>query len=383
MRILYIQRGTAPPPTDHQLDLVQALSRYIEGDVLLPVWWKTREEAIGKIGLNPFPRYTVGRFDYHFLLRPKHGGLRARLAMFLFYIGTARRIYREHPFDCIVTYGFSLTALAGIAVKWITGAKLIFEVPSEPGKSYLANTSRPKIVNWLFGALAASALHIAAVFADRASLLYPDQLARYPLLRHYPSSVIHAFVPISAVRRAELRERYLLFVGYPWYLKGVDILIRAFRLIAADFPGVKLKIQGHFPDRRPLDVLIGDCSQIELLKARPYFETLDLIAGALVMVLPSRTEGMGRVLIEAMAAGRPCVGTAVGGIPHYIRHGFTGLLAKPEDPADLADKLRQLLSDEALREQMAVNAFEYAHQEFSEEVFARKYRRMLELTTGK
>jgi glycosyltransferase involved in cell wall biosynthesis len=282
-----------------------------------------------------------------------------------------------------VTYGFSLTALAGIALKWLTGAQLIFEVPSEPGKAYLADTSRPRLVNHLFAGLAAIALHFAAFFADRASLLYPNQLARYPLLRRYPTSVIHAFVPISTVRRRELREKYILLVGHPWYLKGVDILIRAFRTIAAEFPDVKLKIQGHFPDREPLETMIGDCSQIELLKARAYVETLEVIAGALVMVLPSRTEGMGRVLIEAMAAGRPCVGTAVGGIPHYVRDGRTGFLVRPEDPADLAEKLRCLLSDDALREQMAANAFEYAHREFSEEAFAEKFRSMLEITIGK
>ena len=383
MRILYIQRGVAPPPKNQQLDLVQTLSRCLEGDVLLPVWWETQAQAIQEMGFNPFPYYTVGKFNYHFLMGAQSGGLRGRLAMFSFYVREGRRIYHERPFDCIVTYGFSLTALAGIALKWLTGANLVFEVPSDPGRAYLADASRTRIVNRLFGFLAVTALHVAAFFANRASLLYPEQLARFPLLRHYPSSVIHAFVPLSVVRRKELGEKYLLLVGYPWYLKGVDILIRAFRMIAAEFPDVRLKIIGHFPDREPLDALIGGCSQIELLGARPHSETLEAIAGALVLVLASRTEGMGRVLIEAMAAGRPCVGTAVGGIPHYIRDGYTGLLVKPEDPSDLAEKLRRLLSDDTLRECLAANAFEYAQKEFSEVVFAEKYRRMLDLATDR
>jgi len=62
--------------------------------------------------VDPFPYYTVAKFRYHLLLKPKRGGLWARLAIFVLYFSIGRRIYRERPFDCIVTYGFSLTALA-------------------------------------------------------------------------------------------------------------------------------------------------------------------------------------------------------------------------------------------------------------------------------
>ena len=50
-----------------------------------------------------------------------------------------------------------------------------------------------------------------------------------------------------------------------------------------------------------------------------------------VFVLPSLNEGMGRVLVEAMAAGRPVVASRVGGIPDLVRHGETGLLVTPRD----------------------------------------------------
>ena len=70
-----------------------------------------------------------------------------------------------------------------------------------------------------------------------------------------------------------------------------------------------------------------------------------------VFVLPSLNEGMGRVLVEAMAAGRPIVASRVGGIPDLVHHGVNGLLVPPRDEIQLADSISWLLSkpDEAAR----------------------------------
>lgn len=348
-----------------------------------PVWFKSREEATKSLGFNPFPSYAAGNFRYHFMLQPPYTGFRERWAMLRFYLKTGRRIFRERRFDCIVAYGFSLTAFAGVLLKWSTGAKLVIEIPSDPGKSYVSGESNPGLFHRLASWSAVAALHFAALFADRASLLYPTQLSRFPLLRNYPGSVIHAFVPVSVVPRKEITDKYVLLAGFPWYLKGADIAIQAFRMLSNDFPDITLKILCHYSDRGPLDAMIGDCRRIELLGGLPFFEALQVIAGALVVVLPSRTEGMGRVLVEAMAAGRPCVASAVGGIPHYIRDGYNGLLTEPANAADLSEKLRRVLADDGLRDRLAANGHAFAHEELSEAVFARKFRQMLDSAVGK
>jgi len=71
----------------------------------------------------------------------------------------------------------------------------------------------------------------------------------------------------------------------------------------------------------------------------------DLLALCDVFVLPSESEGFGRVLVEAMAMTRAVVATAVGGVPEIVRHGETGLLVEPAAPAPLADAVRVLLDD--------------------------------------
>ena len=75
-----------------------------------------------------------------------------------------------------------------------------------------------------------------------------------------------------------------------------------------------------------------------------------------IFVLPSRTEAMGRVLIEAMAAEKPRIGARVGGIPTLIADGKDGILFDPENVDDLAEKLRSLLLSDELRKKYGAEA---------------------------
>jgi len=70
-----------------------------------------------------------------------------------------------------------------------------------------------------------------------------------------------------------------------------------------------------------------------------------LIAGMDVFVLPSLNEGMGRVLVMAMALGKPIVASRVGGVPELLGQGEAGLLVPPADPRALADAICTLLAD--------------------------------------
>src|SRR5262249_57631203 len=74
------------------------------------------------------------------------------------------------------------------------------------------------------------------------------------------------------------------------------------------------------------------------------------------LVLPSRSEGMGRVVVEAFCRGRPVVGSRVGGIPDLVEDGANGLLVDPEDVAALGDALRRVLTDHELAERLARGA---------------------------
>jgi glycosyltransferase involved in cell wall biosynthesis len=90
-----------------------------------------------------------------------------------------------------------------------------------------------------------------------------------------------------------------------------------------------------------------------------------------VFVLPSLNEGMGRVLVEAMAAGRPIVATSVGGIPDLVRDGENGFLVEPGDTEGLAQKISRLLDQKDMRKAMGERGRLIAH-EFSVERMVEK-----------
>ena len=91
-----------------------------------------------------------------------------------------------------------------------------------------------------------------------------------------------------------------------------------------------------------------------------------------IIAVPSHVEPLGNATLEAMAAGRPVVGSAVGGIPEMIEDGATGLLVPPSDPAALADAIDRLVQRPALRASMAAAARRRALDVFSVEAHGRK-----------
>jgi glycosyltransferase involved in cell wall biosynthesis len=82
-------------------------------------------------------------------------------------------------------------------------------------------------------------------------------------------------------------------------------------------------------------------------------EVVAALDDATLLVLPSRSEGMGRVVVEGLLRGRPVVASRVGGIPDLVEHGVNGLLFDPEDHAGFADALVRLLTDRAEAQRLA------------------------------
>jgi glycosyltransferase involved in cell wall biosynthesis len=97
-----------------------------------------------------------------------------------------------------------------------------------------------------------------------------------------------------------------------------------------------------------------------------------------VLVLPTvAQEALGRTAVEAMAAGRAVVASCLGGLPFTVRDGVTGLLCRPGDPADLAEKIETLLDDPDLREQMGRAGRQRFEEEYAWDVIIEKHYRPL------
>jgi glycosyltransferase involved in cell wall biosynthesis len=130
--------------------------------------------------------------------------------------------------------------------------------------------------------------------------------------------------------------------------KGYRHLLDAAALVARAKPGVHWILVGDGELRSELEAQarrLGLASCVHFTGSRD--DVADVLALADVFVLPSESEGFGRVLVEAMAMGRPVVATNIGGIPDVVLDGMTGLLVERAAPAALADAVRALLDDPA------------------------------------
>lgn len=166
---------------------------------------------------------------------------------------------------------------------------------------------------------------------------------------------------------AETNE--VLFAGFPFLIKGVDILIEAFKSVADKHEDWQLRILGYYPDTTELYSHMDGHPQISHQPPVDHAQMSEHIGRCGIFVLPSRTEAMGRVLIEAMAAGKPRIGSNAGGIPITIEHGVDGLLFKKGDVDALAQQLETLMSDPALREKLGRNARARYESEFTADLY--------------
>ncbi len=97
-----------------------------------------------------------------------------------------------------------------------------------------------------------------------------------------------------------------------------------------------------------------------------------------VFVRPSRSEGLGVSFLEAMAAGVPIIGTAVGGIPDFLTDGETGLFCDPENPEDIAEKIKIIFDNENLRRKLVKNARALVEEKYDWNKIAESYRKLYE-----
>jgi glycosyltransferase involved in cell wall biosynthesis len=207
-------------------------------------------------------------------------------------------------------------------------------------------------------------------------IVAPSAGYRDALLRGYPEldgqvGVVHNGVSEEMLspppRRAPSAGRYVLCLAHYARWKGIDVLVRAFARIAERHPGLRLLVAGDGAGRAEIGALaesLGVRGDVTLLDEQPRERVSELLHGCSLFVLPSRAESFGIALVEAMACGRPVIGTRVGGMPEIVCDGRDGLLVDSDDPAGLAIAMERLLADPAAAEAMGARARETVRRRF-------------------
>jgi len=204
-----------------------------------------------------------------------------------------------------------------------------------------------------------------------------DPADEFPAYMDFDSFLQSAPLPLPEVPS-------VLFVGVLERYKNVDGLAAAWRVVAARVPDARLRLVGDGTLRPVVEQLLRDLPDRTSWDARlSPAEVSRALDDATALVLPSRSEGMGRVVVEAFCRARPVVGARVGGIPDLVEDGQNGLLVEPGDTQALADALVRILADRGLAERVAAGA--HASAAFwtsSPEEFAARVRALVERITG-
>jgi glycosyltransferase involved in cell wall biosynthesis len=166
---------------------------------------------------------------------------------------------------------------------------------------------------------------------------------------------------------ADGRNRYILCVAELQPYKAIDVLLRAAKPLLTSDSSLTLILAGDGPLRDELEELassLGIRHQTMFLGTQGASEVARLLHGCETMVLPSRMEPFGIVLIEAMACKTPVVASDVGGIPEIIEHEVNGILVEPDNPEALTAGLRRVLTDSDLRRKIAENGYARVMERF-------------------
>ena len=309
-------------------------------------------------------------FDVHLVGRPLKKRIRDKIRLFLRCIKLARQQDRETGLDLVICYDPMISGLIGVIIKAFTGAKLIIEVNGAFGSPalYSGTGFAVRLKRKIYPRLQRFVLKRA----DATKLLFDKQLDHLDP-EYLPRSYVYFdHSDIASREYVESRSKTLLSLGFPSYIKGLDLLVVAFDKLSAEFPDWKLVLYGFYGADEVLRLkeLVCNSKNIEINKPVPFDDIPDVIDASEIFVLASRTEAMGRVLVEAMARSKPRIGSNVDGIPTVIADNIDGLLFESENISDLTAKLRRLMGDSELRERLARAGFDRFNREFTLQEYA-------------
>ncbi len=227
--------------------------------------------------------------------------------------------------------------------------------------------------------------HIVAVSAALRKLLLSrlpvEKLKNFSQFSSQRISVVPNIMPIPSkiLNKSELRlmrrkykfdenDTLILFVGQLTYGKGIRVLIRAIKRLSQKNTSLKLVVLGKGPLTdyiKKMQAIIGD--QLRYFGFLPYNEVLKFYQMADIVISPSIwPEPLSRVIIEAMALGRPIIATNVGGTPEIITQEKNGILIEPGNPIEIKNAINRLINDPDLRSRIGLEGRKTIEKHYNE-----------------
>ena len=285
------------------------------------------------------------------------------------------KIIRQFNPDVLHVNSSKAAGLGGLSARILGVGRIIFTA-----HGWAFNEKRPgwhMPLIWL--------AHYATVLLSDTTICVSKAIRRnvadMPLVQNR-LTVIHNGVSAGAcLSREEARFLLAPHISFPVWIgtiaelhpnKRLDTLIRAFANLADAYPDTNLMIMGGGQERVMLEELVRILDLESRVRLRGHVENASAYLNALdIFVLPSRTEALGYVLLEAGLAGLPVSASDVGGIPEIIEDGRTGMLFPSGDVDALETSLRAYLENPELGKRMGSALKAHVEMHFSKERMVR------------
>lgn len=179
--------------------------------------------------------------------------------------------------------------------------------------------------------------------------------------------------------KADISGRIVLCPARLIEQKNLGVLLEAFAKASSEFPDAKLLIVGNGPKDAELK---NKARNLDLEKKAEFLPSMSppklgkLYQAAEIVMLVSKNEGFGLVLVEAFLFQKPVVAARSGGIPDIVTDGENGFLVDPDNTGEMAYALKKLLADADLRERMGKKGYQSYTEKFSPEKLAEKFDRL-------
>ena len=287
------------------------------------------------------------------------------------YLSLCRQVVREireGGVDVLQTHGFKPTFLGFVArlfcrVKWVC---FMHGSTSENFKVRMYNALDSILQRWADRTVLVSE-------SQRQKILGGRNTQRVRVLHNAvdimsPMPVSADGQPVRDRLAIPNASRIVAAVGRFSPEKGIDVLLEAFAMLVRQVDNVHLVLVGDGQERSALEGQSAGLGIDGMVHFVGHSQTPgDYVAEADLLALPSRSEGIPNVVLEAMAMGKPVVATSVGGVPEIVDDGQTGRLVPPERPDLLAQGLAELLADPELRGKLASEGRRRVREAFSVE----------------
>lgn len=273
------------------------------------------------------------------------------------------RLFRRHKVDVVHTHHFNQLFYSALGAR-LAGARVIHT------EHCVEDFKRRRL---------RVALRLLAVLCDKVIAIGPDVLRAFGEQARIPArklETIRAGVDLDAFSESkgearaalglDARDSVAIIVARLSPEKNHRLLLQAFQVAARRVERARLLVVGDGDEGTVIREEIkrlGLEGSVDMLGVRR--DIARLLAASDVFVLSSDREGLPIAALEAMAAGRPVVATAVGDLPTIVRDGVTGRLVEPNDAGALGAALADMLGDRALAAEAGARARRVVEQGYS------------------